>query len=73
VSHTLSESVVSLQTHLLKRVLVIRQTPHVNYVQTAINVAAVAENVCMSWRWKAYRVGFITCVQTLARIALLVP
>jgi hypothetical protein len=71
VSHTPSESVASLQTRSLNRVSVIHQTPHVSYVQTALTIAAVAENMCMSRCRKADHVGFKTLVQTPAIIVLL--
>jgi hypothetical protein len=51
---------------------VTRQTPHVGYVQMAVTIAAVIENVCSSRRQKTEHVTSRTCIQTLASFALLV-
>jgi hypothetical protein len=46
-------------------------TPHVGCIQTALTVVAVTQNVCMSRRWKAELVAYISRKLPLPSFTLL--
>jgi hypothetical protein len=48
-------------------------TPHMGYIQMAVTVAVVTQNMCMSRRWKYELVAYVSHKQPSPSFTLLCP